>query len=775
MTTTIPIQAGSLVVLSGLPGSGKSSLKQRARGFRDLPQAWISSDDIRRQLFGSRQELAADGRLYEELLQSGNDQVFAILRARLLARLSHGLTCIVDATSLNDAERAPYIEMARALGVPAKVLILDTPLEACIEADRHRLARVGEKRIRQMHSPAAKEATSQTSGRSTKEPTPPSGFMMTSRFDHAVISRDDTLELQLPQLQGEDFDVLGDVHGLLDETLALLERAGWCFEAGRLSHPQGRKLLVLGDFVDRGDRSVELIRLLKRAVADGVAQVLKGNHEKKLVRLMDALANGGVEKWSSRSNAETGMELLKQPDAQALVEFLRGLPPYRVLQTPDGHRLAFVHGNIKRFDAELTSSDECIFGHDEGARGTDSDAQYEDRYALGLNTWTVFRGHIPQTSEQEHIFSLERTCFQKGELVLLRLDELLTRVRAGATYKEAFAQSIVTQRCDFDYKKKAAKWELHRALDGLVAKKLATVQYSPDKVLRVYKYAKRTFWENAWAESPWLLKARGVVLDVAGNIVSHPFDKTFNLHENGAGDDLPGNTALVAALKLNGHLGIISAHPVQRGKLLVHTQGSFEGDHVQYIKDYLAAPLAGQISKYLSRHDVSLMFEVLHPQDPHIIEATPEDHGLWLIGVRGKRLEDQPWTEAQVDEAAQAMGLRRPRWFHTTKSELLDMCLAAEGERALVEGWMARADTPQQEFIFKLKTPYYLTTKFLGRLSSKKISHLYGNPRDFKKTVDEEFFPLVDLLVERFSKDSLLAMSDTERVSAVRQLIREIL
>ena len=88
---------------------------------------------------------------------------------------------------------------------------------------------------------------------------------------------------------------------------------------------------------------------------------------------------------------------------------------------------------------------------------------------------------------------------------------------------------------------------------------------------------------------------------------------------------------------------------------------------------------------------------------------------------------------------------------------------------------MVRADDATQRHLLKAKSPYYLTTKFLGRLSKGRVAHLYSNPTDFKKTVDEEFYAVVDTLVARIDKDTLLAMSDSERVPVVRDLIEQML
>jgi len=81
------------------------------------------------------------------------------------------------------------------------------------------------------------------------------------------------------------FDIIGDVHGCLDELRDLLTRLGYQpdDQAG-LRHPDGRKVIFLGDLVDRGPKVVETVRLVLRMVKAGQALCVPGNHDMKLLR-----------------------------------------------------------------------------------------------------------------------------------------------------------------------------------------------------------------------------------------------------------------------------------------------------------------------------------------------------------------------------------------------------------------------------------------------------------------------------------------------------------
>src|SRR5919107_1091115 len=73
-------------------------------------------------------------------------------------------------------------------------------------------------------------------------------------------------------------DIVADIHGALE---ALLARLGYDEWGG---HPEGRRLVFLGDLTDRGPDSPAVVALVRRLVEAGRAQCVLGNHELNLVR-----------------------------------------------------------------------------------------------------------------------------------------------------------------------------------------------------------------------------------------------------------------------------------------------------------------------------------------------------------------------------------------------------------------------------------------------------------------------------------------------------------
>lgn len=71
-------------------------------------------------------------------------------------------------------------------------------------------------------------------------------------------------------------DIIGDVHGEFAAFEKLLQHLGYDSE-GR--HPDGRKLVFVGDLCDRGPDSPKMLHWAKRAQQQGRAFVVLGNHE----------------------------------------------------------------------------------------------------------------------------------------------------------------------------------------------------------------------------------------------------------------------------------------------------------------------------------------------------------------------------------------------------------------------------------------------------------------------------------------------------------------
>ena len=116
-----------------------------------------------------------------------------------------------------------------------------------------------------------------------------------------------------------------------------------------------------------------------------------------------------------------------------------------------------------------------------------------------------------------------------------------------------------------------------------------------------------------------------------------------------------------------------------------------------------------------------------------------------------------------LDEMAFMLEFKRPSWKVDTWQNIKD-----EVKTCTHEGYVVWTEDGRE---VKIKSPFYLNTKFMGRMGAGKTDQMFDNPDQFKRNIDEEFYFLVDALTKMFTKEQYLEMEKQDRIDTVRSLV----
>ena len=413
----------ALVALIGASGSGKSSFA--ARHF--APTEIISSDRLRGWV--------AD----DETDQSATTDAFEVLHFIAGKRLAARRLTVIDATSVRPEDRRLLVDLARKYHALPVAIVFDLPEALCIERNKGRPdrdfgAHVVRNQIRLL--------------RRSLRGLQREGFRhvftlnASEMAETATLARDPLYTDR--RVDSGPFDIIGDIHGCYDELCVLLEKLGYQgreVEGRRVPvNESGRRVIFLGDLVDRGPNSPEVLRLVMDMVAAGQALCVQGNHESRLVRKLN-----GKDVKITHGLAETMAQFEALPEegrGSFTEEARRFMDDLRSHYWLDGGRLVVAHAGLKE---EM---------HGRGSGAVRSFALYgettgeTDEFGLPVRfNWaseyrgkaTVVYGHVPTPVAEwvNRTICVDTGCVFGGKLTALRYPELeLVDVQAAQVYCE---------------------------------------------------------------------------------------------------------------------------------------------------------------------------------------------------------------------------------------------------------------------------------------------------------------------------------------------------
>jgi hypothetical protein len=270
--------------------------------------------------------------------------------------------------------------------------------------------------------------------------------------------------------------------------------------------------------------------------------------------------------------------------------------------------------------------------------------------------------------------------------------------------------------------------------------------------LQLLKYHRRVFYDNLW--NRYLEECRGTIVDSEYNPVTYPFKKIFNYGIENRAPRIAGTAPVVAYRKVNGFMAALTWY---QDDILVSTTGSINSIYVERAREMML--LHGDWAHWCSTvgrlQGHTLLFEVVHPDDPHII---PETAGMYFLGYRrndwGSTL-DGYGGGSEWQQIGAELGCHPVQQWMTTLRELVDSVAHCKHE-----GWVFyTADGVSS----KLKSPYYLINKWLAR--NPDVGRIMQP--GYKQSVDEEYHGLVDHV--RANIDQYAALDEQQRLAWIRQ------
>ena len=134
------------------------------------------------------------------------------------------------------------------------------------------------------------------------------------------------------------YDLIGDIHGHADELRALLTKLGYKQQEKSWVH-DNRKVVFLGDYIDRGPKQKETVNIVRGMVEAGHALAIMGNHEFNAIGYATPASNSNnFLRPHSKNNQKQHRKFLEEfpfdsPEHKDVIAWFKTLPLY--LEMPE--------------------------------------------------------------------------------------------------------------------------------------------------------------------------------------------------------------------------------------------------------------------------------------------------------------------------------------------------------------------------------------------------------------------------------------------------------
>ena len=242
------------------------------------------------------------------------------------------------------------------------------------------------------------------------------------------------------------YDIIGDIHGCYEELILLIEQLGYEKQDGLYVHPEGRRLISVGDVADKGPRNLDCLHFWMDQVTYNGAFWVHGNHCNKLYRYFlgnHVRISHGLEKTLCELDALPKEE--RQAFRRWYMQCYESQCYYLLL---DKKRLAIVHGGLQEESMGnffFFFRAVCLYGETTGETDENGRPQRRDWAASYHGKALVVYGHTVTAAPilVNHTVDIDQGCVYGGYLTALRYPEMeFVQVR-GKPYAEYHGDGVL--------------------------------------------------------------------------------------------------------------------------------------------------------------------------------------------------------------------------------------------------------------------------------------------------------------------------------------------
>jgi hypothetical protein len=270
-----------------------------------------------------------------------------------------------------------------------------------------------------------------------------------------------------------------------------------------------------------------------------------------------------------------------------------------------------------------------------------------------------------------------------------------------------------------------------------------------DKGFRTFKYTRKAFFDGF--KNPELENLRGLVVDKNNELVTLPFPKMYNYRVEPQAPEIGLDELVFHVKKINGFMCAFSKY---ENEWLLSTTGTTNSKYAGYAKEMLLPHIDNFLRQYSLEayvDEYTFLVEIVHKEDPHIIEEVPD---AYFLGLRKKDLE-APFSSAILQQFYEAK-----EYSLVPLSKVLE-----EVAKVKHEGFVIYAEDGRYT---KIKSPYYLFFKYMARTKSlhdwkNKVNNIFINHNN------DEFKQSIIKYMSELNMRDFLELPEQDRLKELRK------